>query len=172
MGLSFRKGAGCESCFEGLGLVATIYEGGSLRGLSHGPVDLAAFVVVLADLGVEAAIDTVLEDVPSEGEDHGRALCVLNDVLVRPGRRVGLGECPRRGVDAVANGVRKRNRHERSLRKASDRLGHTLCLRRRFGFVCSVNEDMGFFGGIVMALNGEVTNLVEDYSERGYSRRA
>ena len=40
------------------------------------------------------------------------------------------------------------------------------------GFVCSVNEDMGAFGGIVMVLNGEVTNLVEDYGERGYTRRA
>lgn len=40
------------------------------------------------------------------------------------------------------------------------------------GFACSVNEDMGSFGGIVMALNGELTNLVEDYGEAGYSRRA
>ena len=39
------------------------------------------------------------------------------------------------------------------------------------GFLCSVNEDMGAFGGIVMVLNGEVTNLVEDYGERGYTRR-
>ena len=31
---------------------------------------------------------------------------------------------------------------------------------------------MGNFGGIVMVLNGEVTNLVEDYSEGGYSRGA
>jgi hypothetical protein len=38
-------------------------------------------------------------------------------------------------------------------------------------FVCSVNEEMGSFGGIVMVLDGEVTNLVEDYGDAGYSRR-
>ena len=38
-------------------------------------------------------------------------------------------------------------------------------------FVCSVNEEMGSFGGVVMVLNGEVTNLVQDYDEVGYSRR-
>ena len=38
-------------------------------------------------------------------------------------------------------------------------------------FVCSVNEEMGAFGGVVVVMNGEITNLVEDYSEQGYSRR-
>ena len=35
------------------------------------------------------------------------------------------------------------------------------------GFVCSA---MWSFGGIVMVLNGEVTNLVEDCDERSYAR--
>ena len=39
-------------------------------------------------------------------------------------------------------------------------------------FVCTVNEEMGSFGGIVMGLNGEVTDLVEDYGEPAYSRRS
>ena len=38
-------------------------------------------------------------------------------------------------------------------------------------FACSVNEDMGTFGGIVMVLDGEVTNLVRDYGTRKYKRR-
>jgi len=38
-------------------------------------------------------------------------------------------------------------------------------------FVCAVNEDMGSFGGILMALDGEVTNLVRDY-DAGYDRRS
>lgn len=39
-------------------------------------------------------------------------------------------------------------------------------------FACSVNEEMGAFGGVVLVINGEVQNVVEDYSDEGYSRRA
>lgn len=39
-------------------------------------------------------------------------------------------------------------------------------------FICSVNEQMGSFGGIVMVLDGKVTDLVRDYRVRGYSRAA
>jgi hypothetical protein len=39
-------------------------------------------------------------------------------------------------------------------------------------FCCTVNEEMGSFGGLLMVLNGEVTSLVEDYGAEGYSRRA
>lgn len=38
-------------------------------------------------------------------------------------------------------------------------------------FVCSVNEEMGSFGGVVVVMNGEVTNLVEHYGAEGYNRR-
>ncbi len=38
-------------------------------------------------------------------------------------------------------------------------------------FACSVNEEMGSFGGIVIGVNGEATNLVEYYGAAGYSRR-
>ena len=38
------------------------------------------------------------------------------------------------------------------------------------GFVCSVNEDIGQFGGIIMVRHGEVLNLVRDYSV-DYNRR-
>lgn len=37
-------------------------------------------------------------------------------------------------------------------------------------FVCSVNGEMGNFGGIVMALRGEALDLVQDY-DRNYDRR-
>jgi hypothetical protein len=33
----------------------------------------------------------------------------------------------------------------------------------KLAFVCSINEDMGQFGGILLVLNGEVINLVRDY---------
>ena len=82
--LSLWKGARCESRLVGPRLVAPIDEGGALRPARHGPVNLPAFVVVLADLGVEAAISAVLEDVPREREDHRRVLGVLDDVFVRP----------------------------------------------------------------------------------------
>jgi hypothetical protein len=72
--LPFRQSAGCESCLVGLRLVATVDEGGSLRRWIHGPVYFAAFVVVLADLRVEAPINPVLENVPRESEDHRRVL--------------------------------------------------------------------------------------------------
>ena len=39
-------------------------------------------------------------------------------------------------------------------------------------FICSVNEDMGQFGGVLMVLDGEVVNLVRDYRVVDYSRRA
>jgi hypothetical protein len=38
-------------------------------------------------------------------------------------------------------------------------------------FVCSVNEDMGSFGGLILAANGEATDLVVAYSADGYNRR-
>jgi hypothetical protein len=38
-------------------------------------------------------------------------------------------------------------------------------------FACSINEDMGQFGGILVVLNGEVINLVRDYN-LDYSRRS
>jgi hypothetical protein len=38
-------------------------------------------------------------------------------------------------------------------------------------FAASVNEEMGSFGGIVIALDGEVIDLVRDYGA-GYNRRA
>ena len=38
------------------------------------------------------------------------------------------------------------------------------------GFVCSVNGEMGDFGGVLMALDGEVVNLVRDY-DVDYNRR-
>lgn len=38
-------------------------------------------------------------------------------------------------------------------------------------FGCSVNEDMGQFGGILLVLNGEVINLVRDYNT-DYSLRS
>ena len=38
-------------------------------------------------------------------------------------------------------------------------------------FACAVNEDMGQFGGALMVLDGEVTNVVRDYIG-GYDRRA
>ena len=38
-------------------------------------------------------------------------------------------------------------------------------------FICSINEEMGAFGGIVTVMNGEVVNLVEDYDAADYSRR-
>lgn len=40
------------------------------------------------------------------------------------------------------------------------------------GFICSVNEEMGAFGGVVMGLDGEVVNVVEDYTAAGYRRGA
>jgi hypothetical protein len=39
-------------------------------------------------------------------------------------------------------------------------------------FCCTVNEEMGSFGGLLVVLNGEVTDLVEDYGTAEYSRRA
>lgn len=38
------------------------------------------------------------------------------------------------------------------------------------GFVCAVNGEMGDFGGVLMALDGEAVNLVKDYTG-DYSRR-
>jgi hypothetical protein len=74
-----------------------------VRDCIHEPVNLPAFVVVLADLGVEATIDAVFEDVPCEREDHRGVFCVLHDVFVRPGSRVGFDESPRRGFDEAAD---------------------------------------------------------------------
>ena len=39
-------------------------------------------------------------------------------------------------------------------------------------FACTVNGEMGDFGGIIVVLDGKVVNLVQDYGVRGYSRRA
>ncbi len=38
-------------------------------------------------------------------------------------------------------------------------------------FACTVNGEMGDFGGIVIALDGDVVDLVRDYGDKGYSRR-
>ena len=38
-------------------------------------------------------------------------------------------------------------------------------------FACTINEESGALGGVVLILNGEVVDLVRDYSEDGYSRR-
>lgn len=39
------------------------------------------------------------------------------------------------------------------------------------GFACSVNEEMGQFGGILIVAHGEVVNLVRDYA-MNYNRRS
>ena len=108
------KSAGCEPRLVGLGLVTPVNETSGLRRRVHGPVDLPALVMVLADLRVEATVGAVLEDVPREREDHRRVLGLSDDVFVRPRGGVGLGECPPRGFDKLANVVRKRSSHERS----------------------------------------------------------
>jgi hypothetical protein len=38
-------------------------------------------------------------------------------------------------------------------------------------FCCTVNEEMGSFGGIVVVLNGDAIDLVEGYDAGDYSRR-
>ena len=38
-------------------------------------------------------------------------------------------------------------------------------------FACTINDETGSFGGVVMVVNGDVVDLVRDYSEDGYSRR-
>jgi hypothetical protein len=38
-------------------------------------------------------------------------------------------------------------------------------------FACSINEDMGSFGGVIVATDGALTNLVEHYGVEGYSRQ-
>lgn len=38
-------------------------------------------------------------------------------------------------------------------------------------FCCTVNEEMGSFGGLLLVLDGQLTDLVEDYGAE-YSRRA
>jgi hypothetical protein len=50
-----RKSPGREPCFECLTLLAAVDQRGGLWRRRHGPVDLAAFVVVLAAVSVEAA---------------------------------------------------------------------------------------------------------------------
>ena len=65
----FRKRSGCEPRLPGLGLVAAVDEVSLLGRVVHRPIDLPALVVVLADLGVEAPVDSMLEDVARERED-------------------------------------------------------------------------------------------------------
>src|SRR6187549_3576553 len=73
-GLNLRllgQGAGCAPRLPGLGFVAAVDEVRLLGCVVHRPVDLPAFVMVFPDLRVEAAVHSMLKDMPSQGEYHG-----------------------------------------------------------------------------------------------------
>jgi len=38
-------------------------------------------------------------------------------------------------------------------------------------FGCAINAEMGDFGGVLMALDGEIVDLVREYGAKGYDRR-
>jgi hypothetical protein len=132
------KSARCKPRVVGLGLVTPVNESSGLRRRVHGPVDLPTLVVVLADLGVEATVSAVLEDVPREREDHRRVLGLSDDVLVWPRGGIGLGECPLRGFDKLANFVRKRSSHSHkaTVTGARDSAGHTSSVRPFLFSIC------------------------------------
>src|SRR4051812_4602060 len=123
-----RQGAGGAPLLPSLGLVAAVYEVGVLRCVVHRPVNLPVLMVVLADLGVKTAVHTMLEDMSSQGEHHGRVLRRLDHVLVRPCVSVRFRESPRSGLDKFADVFRKQRErvigHGPRFARGADRTGH------------------------------------------------